>query len=135
MHLLQKIRCMYFHIKTKLNMPAKKLISIATILYQIMYIFWSVQIKHKCKFVFFIPGIPVTEEILVAELCVVCNIITCHLIQGICPVDQCHMILLPSIQKCWNLVKEGYFLNSIIIFTCSPVFKICYEEKTKWFHN
>lgn len=51
--------------------------------------------------------IPVTEEILVAELCVVCNIITCHLIQGICPVDQCHMILLPSIQKCWNLVKEG----------------------------
>lgn len=24
MHLLQKIRCMYFHIKTKLIMPAKK---------------------------------------------------------------------------------------------------------------
>lgn len=58
----------------------------------------------------FIPGIPVTEEILVAELCVVCNVITCHLIQGICPVDQSQMLLLPSIQKCWNLTKkEGHF--------------------------
>lgn len=27
MHLLQKIRCMYFHIKTKLIMPAKKIYS------------------------------------------------------------------------------------------------------------
>lgn len=50
--------------------------------------------------------IPVTEEILVAELCVFCNVITCHLIQGICPVDQSQMLLLPSIQKCWNLTKK-----------------------------
>lgn len=56
--------------------------------------------------------IPVTEEILVAELCVVCNVITCHLIQGICPVDQSQMILLPSIQKCWNLTKKGNDLRA-----------------------
>lgn len=34
MHLLQKIRCMYFHIKTKLIMPAKNKFPVATILNQ-----------------------------------------------------------------------------------------------------
>ncbi|XP_062589559.1 uncharacterized protein LOC134251193 [Saccostrea cucullata] len=51
--------------------------------------------------------IPCKEETIALEICVVCNIIVSHLVQGVCPIDHCLEMMSITLQKVWNLVGRS----------------------------